>query len=117
MTRDVDGGKKALGRLHKLGIKLVDIDKDNLLVRDRYAMGLVDFEMTKRYCSPPKLTDERSALQSLAFQKPVIVQLASRTAIFGQPTQDLSQESQELLLFLTIQFRLTALKRLAWNGG
>lgn len=62
---DIDGCKKALGRLHELGIKLGDINKHNFLVRDGHAdVVLVDFETVKRNCSPQELEDEMSALKS-----------------------------------------------------
>lgn len=62
---DIDGCKKALGRLHELGIKLGDINKHNFLVRDGHAdVVLVDFETAKRNCSPQELEDEMSALKS-----------------------------------------------------
>jgi hypothetical protein len=61
---DIDGCKKALGRLHKLGIKLGDINKHNFLVRDGHDVVLVDFETAKRDCSPAELEDEISALKS-----------------------------------------------------
>ncbi|KAI0125605.1 hypothetical protein BJ170DRAFT_702680 [Xylariales sp. AK1849] len=61
---DIDGCKKALGRLHELGIKLGDINKYNFLVRDGHDVVLVDFETAKRDCSPPELEDEMSALKS-----------------------------------------------------
>ncbi|KAF7554170.1 hypothetical protein G7Z17_g3116 [Cylindrodendrum hubeiense] len=55
---DFDGCKKALGRLHELGIKLGDINKHNFLVRDGHDVVLVDFETAKRDCSPRELEDE-----------------------------------------------------------
>ncbi|TWU71609.1 hypothetical protein ED733_000436 [Metarhizium rileyi] len=61
---DVNDCKKALGRLHELGIKLGDINKHNFLVRDGHDVVLVDFEMAKRDCPPPELEDEMSALKS-----------------------------------------------------
>ncbi|KAF4982500.1 hypothetical protein FZEAL_1893 [Fusarium zealandicum] len=61
---DMDGCKKALGRLHELGIKLGDINKHNFLVRDGHDVVLVDFEMAKRDCSSLELEDEMSALRS-----------------------------------------------------
>lgn len=61
---DMDDCKKALGRLHELGIKLGDINKYNFLVRDGHDVALVDFEMAKRDCSPLELDDEMSALKS-----------------------------------------------------
>lgn len=61
---DLDSCKKALGRLHELGIKLGDVDKHNLLVRDGHDVVLVDFETAKRGCSPCELEDEMSALKS-----------------------------------------------------
>ncbi|KAK1990759.1 hypothetical protein LX36DRAFT_737802 [Colletotrichum falcatum] len=61
---DVDGCKKALGRLHELGIRLGDTNKHNFLVRDGHDVVLVDFETAKRDCSPPELEEEMSALKS-----------------------------------------------------
>ncbi|OAA34934.1 Protein kinase-like domain protein [Metarhizium rileyi] len=61
---DVTDCKKALGRLHELGIKLGDINKHNFLVRDGHDVVLVDLEMAKRDCPPPELEDEMSALKS-----------------------------------------------------
>ncbi|KAG5768256.1 hypothetical protein H9Q72_004160 [Fusarium xylarioides] len=61
---DIDDCKKALGRLHELGIKLGDINKNNFLVRDGYDVVLVDFGMAKRDCSPLELEDEMSTLKS-----------------------------------------------------
>jgi serine/threonine protein kinase len=61
---DIDGCKKALGRLHELGIKLGDISKHNFLVRDGRDVVLVDFETAKRGCSSSELEEEISALKS-----------------------------------------------------
>lgn len=61
---DIDGCRKALGRLHELGIKLGDVNKHNFLVRDGYDVVLVDFETAKRGCPSSELEDEMSALQS-----------------------------------------------------
>lgn len=63
-SADVDGCRKALGRLHELGIKLGDINKHNFLVRDGHDVVLVDLETAERDCSPPELEDEMSALES-----------------------------------------------------
>lgn len=61
---DMDGCRKALGRLHELGIKLGDINKHNFLVREGHDVVLVDFESAKRDCPASELEDEMSALQS-----------------------------------------------------
>lgn len=61
---DMEGCKKALGRLHELGIELGDINKHNFLVRDGYDVVLVDFETVKRHCSPQELEAEMRALKS-----------------------------------------------------
>ncbi|CZT52445.1 uncharacterized protein RSE6_13781 [Rhynchosporium secalis] len=61
---DLDSCKKALGRLHKLGIKFGDINKHNFLVRDGYDVVLVDFETAKHNCLPQELEDEMKALES-----------------------------------------------------
>ncbi|KAM0302641.1 hypothetical protein HYE67_009746 [Fusarium culmorum] len=62
-SMDIDDCKKALGRLHELGIKLGDINKYNFLVRDGHDVVLVDFETAKQNCSPLELKDEMSALE------------------------------------------------------
>jgi serine/threonine protein kinase len=61
---DIDGCKKALSRLHELGIKLVDINKHNFLVRDGNDVVLVDFEFAERDCPLSQLEDEMSRLKS-----------------------------------------------------
>lgn len=61
---DMEGCKKALGRLHRLGIKLGDINKHNFLVRDGHDVVLVDFEAAKHNCLPDELNNEMSALKS-----------------------------------------------------
>jgi hypothetical protein len=61
---DAEGCKKALGRLHELGIKHGDINKHNFLVRDGHDVVLVDFETAKHNCSLAELQDEMSALIS-----------------------------------------------------
>ncbi|KAF4972307.1 hypothetical protein FSARC_1086 [Fusarium sarcochroum] len=62
---DIDGCKEALNRLHKLGIKLGDINKFNFLVRDGHDVVLVDFETAKPDCSLAELEDEMSALTNM----------------------------------------------------
>ncbi|KJZ73911.1 hypothetical protein HIM_06804 [Hirsutella minnesotensis 3608] len=62
--RDLDGCKKALARLHQLGIKLGDINKHNFLVREGHDVVLVDFEMARRDCSRLELEDEMNALKN-----------------------------------------------------
>ncbi|KAG6046285.1 hypothetical protein E4U39_001491 [Claviceps sp. Clav50 group G5] len=49
--RDLDDCKKALARLHQLGIKHGDINKYNFLVREGHDVVLIDFEMSKLDCS------------------------------------------------------------------
>jgi predicted Ser/Thr protein kinase len=61
---DIKSCKKALGRLHELGIKFGDINKHNFLVRDGHDVVLVDFETAKHDCSPQELEDEMSAFKS-----------------------------------------------------
>lgn len=61
---DIDGCRNALGRLHELGIKLGDINRQNFLVRAGHDVVLVDFETASRNCSPLELEDEMSALES-----------------------------------------------------
>jgi hypothetical protein len=56
---DLESCRKALGRLHELGIKLGDTNKHNFLVREGHDVVLVDFEK----CSPQELEDEMNALQ------------------------------------------------------
>lgn len=60
---DLEGCRKALGRLHELGIKLGDTNKYNFLVREGHDVVLVDFETAKK-CSPQELEDEMNALQA-----------------------------------------------------
>ncbi|KAF8060736.1 hypothetical protein FPV67DRAFT_1452827 [Lyophyllum atratum] len=59
---DLEGCRKALGRLHELGIKLGDTNKHNFLVREGHDVVLVDFESAKK-CSAQELEDEMNALQ------------------------------------------------------
>ena len=59
---DLESCKKALGRLHALGIKLGDINKHNFLVREGHDVVLIDFE-TAQKCSPQELAGEMNALQ------------------------------------------------------
>ena len=59
---DFEGCRKALGRLHKLGIKLGDINKHNFLVREGHDVVLIDFEFAKK-CSPQELEDEMNGLK------------------------------------------------------
>lgn len=61
---DAEGCKKALGRLHELGIKHGDINKHNFLVREGHDAVLVDFETAKHNCSLEELQGEMSALKS-----------------------------------------------------
>jgi hypothetical protein len=61
---DIDDCKKALCRLHALGIKHGDINRHNFLVRDEHDVVLIDFEMATRDCSPTELESEMSALKS-----------------------------------------------------
>lgn len=59
---DIEGCRKALSRLHKLGIKMGDINKYNFLVRDGHDVVLVDFEVAGRECSSQELQEEMKAL-------------------------------------------------------
>ncbi|KAF8952384.1 hypothetical protein BDZ97DRAFT_1681774 [Flammula alnicola] len=59
---DLESCRKALGRLHELGIKLGDTNKHNFLVREGHDVVLVDFETAKK-CSPQELEDEMNALK------------------------------------------------------
>ena len=60
--RDLESCRKALGRLHELGIKLGDTNKHNFLVREGRDVVLVDFETTKKG-SPQELEDEMNDLK------------------------------------------------------
>ncbi|KAJ0160955.1 hypothetical protein CTA2_7023 [Colletotrichum tanaceti] len=59
---DIDACKKALGRLHDLGIKLGDVNRHNFLVREGHDVVLIDFETTERDCSPVELGEEMDKL-------------------------------------------------------
>ncbi|KAF9484899.1 hypothetical protein BDN70DRAFT_871879 [Pholiota conissans] len=59
---DLESCRKALERLHELGIKHGDINKHNFLVREGHDVVLVDFETAKK-CSPQELEDEMNALE------------------------------------------------------
>ena len=59
---DLEGCRKALGRLHELGIKLGDINKHNFLVREGHDVVLIDFEFARK-CSPQELEDEMNGLE------------------------------------------------------
>jgi predicted Ser/Thr protein kinase len=61
---DLEGCRKALGRLHALGIKHGDINKHNFLVQDGHDVVLVDLETAKHGCSPQELDDEMNGLES-----------------------------------------------------
>ena len=50
--------------MHKLDIKMGDINKFNFLVRDGHDVVLVDFEPAKPDCSLAELEDEMSALEN-----------------------------------------------------
>ncbi|KAF8060751.1 hypothetical protein FPV67DRAFT_1655401 [Lyophyllum atratum] len=61
---DLESCRKALGRLHELGIKSGDINKHNFLVREGHGdVVLVDFEFARK-CSPQELEDEMNTLQA-----------------------------------------------------
>lgn len=62
--QDVERCKKALGRLHGLGIKFGDVHRHHILVRDGHDVVLVDFETAKLDCSPEELEDEMKAVES-----------------------------------------------------
>jgi len=59
---DFEGCRKALRRLHELGIKLGDINKHNFLVREGHDVVLIDFEFAKK-CLPQELEDEMNAVK------------------------------------------------------
>ncbi|KAG6114073.1 hypothetical protein E4U31_006534 [Claviceps sp. LM219 group G6] len=61
--RDLEDCKKALGRLHQLGIKHGDINKYNFLVREGHEVVLIDFEVSKLDCSHDELEEEMNALK------------------------------------------------------
>ena len=54
--------RKALERLHDLGIKHGDINKHNFLVREGHDVVLIDFETAKK-CSRQELEDEMIVLE------------------------------------------------------
>ncbi|KAG6196806.1 hypothetical protein E4U10_000620 [Claviceps purpurea] len=60
--RDLDDCRKALARLHQLGIKHGDINKHNFLVREGHEVVLIDFEVSRLDCSHLELEDEMSTL-------------------------------------------------------
>jgi hypothetical protein len=60
---DFESCKKALGRLHKLGIKHNDINKHNFLVREGYDTLLIDFEFAEQDCPSKELEEEMSGLE------------------------------------------------------
>ncbi|KAG6152853.1 hypothetical protein E4U37_003457 [Claviceps purpurea] len=66
--RDLDGCKKALARLHQLGIKHGDINRHNFLVREGEGhedeVVLIDFDLARRDCSHVELEDEMKALKN-----------------------------------------------------
>ncbi|KAG5970406.1 hypothetical protein E4U56_007736 [Claviceps arundinis] len=61
--RDLEDCKKALDRLHQLGIKHGDINKYNFLVREGHEVVLIDFEVSKLDCSHDELEEEMNALK------------------------------------------------------
>ncbi|KAG6176324.1 hypothetical protein E4U27_005273 [Claviceps purpurea] len=61
--RDLDDCRKALARLHQLGIKHGDINKYNFLVREGHEVALIDFEVSKLDCSHDELEEEMNALK------------------------------------------------------
>ncbi|KAG6114072.1 hypothetical protein E4U31_006533 [Claviceps sp. LM219 group G6] len=61
--RDLEDCKKALARLHQLGIKHGDINKYNFLVREGHEVVLIDFEVSKLDCSHDELEEEMNALK------------------------------------------------------
>lgn len=71
---DYNACRKALLKLHALGIKLGDTNRHNLLVRENCAEGeeevvLVDFEMARRGCTEEELEEElRGLKESLEYE-------------------------------------------------
>lgn len=63
-SKDIDGCKKALSRLHELSIKHGDVNRLNFLVRNENEVVLIDFEMSIRSCPVARLHDEASSFQS-----------------------------------------------------
>ncbi|KAG6227537.1 hypothetical protein E4U34_005543 [Claviceps purpurea] len=61
--RDLEDCKKALARLHPLGIKHGDINKYNFLVREGHEVALIDFEVSRLDCSHDELEEEMNALK------------------------------------------------------
>ncbi|KAG6848764.1 hypothetical protein H0H93_014289 [Arthromyces matolae] len=59
---DLESCRKALQRLHELGMKHGDTNKHNFLVREGRDVVLIDFEAAKK-CSPQELEDEMNALK------------------------------------------------------
>ncbi|KAG6818600.1 hypothetical protein H0H93_003603 [Arthromyces matolae] len=59
---DLESCRKALGRLHEVGIKHGDINKHNFLVQEDHNVILIDFETSKQ-CSSQELKDEMNALK------------------------------------------------------
>ncbi|KAG6148187.1 hypothetical protein E4U28_004987 [Claviceps purpurea] len=60
---DLDDCRKALARLHQLGIKHGDINKHNFLVREGHEVVLIDFEVSRLDCSHDELEEEMNALK------------------------------------------------------
>ncbi|KAG6277512.1 hypothetical protein E4U47_007110 [Claviceps purpurea] len=61
--RDLEDCRKALARLHQLGIKHGDINKYNFLVRKGHEVVLIDFEVSRLDCSHDELEEEMNALK------------------------------------------------------
>ncbi|KAG6303333.1 hypothetical protein E4U45_002256 [Claviceps purpurea] len=61
--RDLDDCRKALARLHQLGIKHGDINKYNFLVREGHEVALIDFEVSRLDCSHDELEEEMNDLK------------------------------------------------------
>lgn len=64
-SRDLAGCMKALKKLHKLGIKLGDVQRNNFLVRDGLEVVLIDFGQARFECSADELNEEKESLKAL----------------------------------------------------
>ncbi|RCI17391.1 hypothetical protein L249_2670 [Ophiocordyceps polyrhachis-furcata BCC 54312] len=74
---DMDGCAKVLGRLHELGIKHGDVNKNSFLVRDGHEVVLIDFEATKRDCPAAELEEEIKVLVESKLEGPNRVEYCS----------------------------------------
>lgn len=61
---DIDGCRKALSQLHKLGIRHGDINKYNFLVKEGQDVILIDFEVAEQDSTLEELEEEMSTLEN-----------------------------------------------------